>query len=136
MTMPSFPDAPPLLTDADVLRRVEALIGPASSPRTLWLLPVDGDDRQTPVVTPIDDVPRRPDDMVDGLGTVLAGIAPDLATAGGSGSVIFVLERLGSDHVSADDREWAEVLEVTCTRIGVGLRGVYLSTRAGVRHLR
>ena len=97
--MPSFPDAPPLRTDAEVLERVEQLVGRAASPSTLWLLLVDGDDRQTPAVMPIDDVPPWPDGFVDGLAQVVAGIAPDLTTANGPGSVIFVREQIGRAHV-------------------------------------
>jgi hypothetical protein len=64
-------DAPPLLTDDDVKRRVEALVGPALRDRTLWLLFVDGDSRQAPVVMPINDLPRLPDGVITGLGSVL-----------------------------------------------------------------
>lgn len=136
MTMPSFPDAPPLLTDDDVLERVQALIGPASAVRTLWLLLLDGDRRQTPVVMPIDDVPPRPDDgLVGGLGKVLTGTVSDLATDAGPGSVVLVLERRGGEHVTPEDREWAAALAAMCLRVDVVLRGVYRNTRRGVRRL-
>ena len=51
--LPSPRDLPPLLTAEDVTRRVAMLIGTAISDGTLWLLFVDGDDRQAPVVVPI-----------------------------------------------------------------------------------
>jgi hypothetical protein len=133
--MPSFPDAPPLRTDAEVLERVEQLLGRASSPSTLWVLLVDGDDRQTPVVMPIDDAPPWPDGFVDGLAPVVAGVVPDLATRNGPGSVIFVRERLGSRHVTDQDRAWAQGLTSMCGRVGVVLRGVYGSTPFAVRRL-
>lgn len=45
MTPSNYADAPPLLTDADVLLRVEQLIGPAAAERRLWIMWVDGDGR-------------------------------------------------------------------------------------------
>jgi hypothetical protein len=41
--MTHIDDAPPLLTDADVLDRVTELVGPAAVRRQLWLLFLDGD---------------------------------------------------------------------------------------------
>jgi hypothetical protein len=38
-----------------VHERVEALIGRATQDRCVWLLLVDGDRRQTPVVMPLED---------------------------------------------------------------------------------
>lgn len=90
MTIPNFADAPALLTDTDVLLRVEQLVGHAVADRTLWIMWVDGDGRQAPVVMPVEEFPRDPEPaQLDGLATVLGG-----------------------------------------------LRGVYLSTRRGVRRLR
>ena len=51
--------AGPLLTDADVHERVDALIGRATQDRSVWLLLVDGDRRQTPVVMPLEGSPLR-----------------------------------------------------------------------------
>lgn len=135
MSIPSFATAPPLTTDAAILERVEQLIGPAAVRRRLWLMFVDGDQRQAPVVMPIDDIPPRPDNMIDGLGAVLAGFTPDLATDTGAGSVIFVLERLGDERVTPADRAWVQALSGMCEDVGVAGRGVYRSTRAGVRRL-
>jgi len=135
MSTPSFATAPPLTTDDAVLERVEQLVGRAIVPRRLWVMFVDGDQRQTPVLMPIDDIPPRPDRTVDGLGQVVAGIAPDLATDTGSGSMILVLERLGDERVTPADRAWAEALSTMCTDVGMALRGVYRSSPGGVRRL-
>jgi len=82
--------AAPLLTDADVQERVDALIGAAIQDRCLWLILVDGDRKQAPVIMPIEDSPPRPDpDMVDGLQTVLAGFVEKLATDAGPGACVF-----------------------------------------------
>ena len=133
--LPSPSVAPPLLTDHDVLRRIETLIGPALRDGTLWLLFVDGDRRQAPVVVPIEDLPRLPDAMVIGLGEVLEGLLPELATAAGPGAVVFVRERLGRDEVLPDDRVWAAVLTTMCRARAIALRGVHLSTPGGVRRI-
>jgi hypothetical protein len=137
MTSPPSPaTAAPLLTDHDVLRRVEALIGPALQDGTLWLLFVDGDHRQSPVVVPVEDVPRLPDAMVAGLGQVVEEVLPDLATAAGPGAVVFVRERLGRDEVVPDDRVWAAALTAMCRARRLALRGVHLATPGGVRRIR
>jgi hypothetical protein len=136
MTGISPETAPPLRTDDDVAHRVAALVGPAARDDTLWLLFVDGDDRQAPVVMPIEELSGPPDDeMVTALGDVLEGFLPDLATAAGAGSVVFVRERLGPDRVLPADRAWAEALEMMCRKRVIRLRGVHLSTRRGTQRI-
>ena len=86
MTELSPATAPPLRTDDDVARRVAALIGCATGNDKLWLLFVDGDDRQAPVVMPVEEMSGPPDgELVAALGDVLEGFLPDLATAAGVG---------------------------------------------------
>lgn len=122
--------APPLRTNDDVARRVAALVGPAIRDDTLWLLFVDGNDRQAPVVMPVEELSGPPDDeMVTAMGDVLEGFLPDLATAAGAGSVVFVRERLGPDDVLPADCAWADALVRMCRKRGIRLRGVHLSTR-------
>ena len=121
MTELSPATAPPLRTDDDVARRVAALIGCATGNDKLWLLFVDGDDRQAPVVVPVEEMPGPPDgEVVTGLGDVLEGFLPELATAAGAGSVVFVRERLGPDFVLPADRAWAEALARPERRVEVG----------------
>ncbi|MGI9002406.1 MAG: hypothetical protein ACR2GH_12165 [Pseudonocardia sp.] len=137
MTIPNSADAPPLLTDADVLHRVEQLVGPAVAIRQLWIMFVDGDGQQAPVIVPISDLPQRPrPDPLSGLTQVLAGLRDELTTDLGPGSVILTLERIGRDAVLPADQEWADALAVTCEQAGMALRGVFLSTDGGVRSLR
>lgn len=136
MTIPDSADAPLLLTDADVLARVQALVGRAITDRQLWIMFVDGDNRQAPVVMPVSDMPRHPPTgLLDGLAGVLRGVYGDLATDLGPGSVILTLERRGPAHTHPQDRAWAEALVRTCRSIDVGLRGVFLSSDTGVRRL-
>ncbi len=128
---------PPLLTEEDVLARVTELVGTAISDRQLWLMLVDGDGRQSPVVMPISGMPRNPDVRgLAGLSRVLSGLRAELATAEGPGAVVLTRERRGSDQVSPLDRAWARALTETCRTAGMALRGVYLSTPGGVQRLR
>jgi hypothetical protein len=136
MPIPNAADAPLLLTDADVLRRVTDLVGTAAVIRRLWVMFVDGDCRQSPVVMPISDIPEHPDPgLLDGLAMVLAGLREELATDLGAGKVILTLERRGPDVVLPADREWRRALALTCDRAETGLRGLFLSTDAGVRRI-
>ena len=135
--MTNFAEAPPLMTDAAVLVRVERLVGPAAADRRLWIMWVDGDGRQAPVVVPIDGIPRHPDpSQLDGLAEVLAGLRNELTTELGPCSVILTLERLGLDGVLPGDHTWAAALAEVCERAGTPLRGTFLATRGGVRRLR
>ncbi|MDN5749017.1 MAG: hypothetical protein L0H64_10965 [Pseudonocardia sp.] len=136
MTIPQPTDLPILLTDADVLARVRTLVGPACTDRQLWIMFVDGDGRQAPVLMPISDLPRHPDPgRVTNLARILGGLHDELATDLGPGSVILTLERRGPDSTLPQDREWAQALTDACIAGRVELRGIFLSTRGGVRRL-
>jgi len=136
MTIPNPANAPLLRTDADVLQRVEQLVGRASVARQLWVMFVDGDGKQAPVIMPISDLPLRPEaPVIDNLAMILAGLCADLATDAGGGSVVLTLERIGRDAVLAGDRQWAAALQKACDRAGAALRGVYVSTSGGVHRI-
>jgi hypothetical protein len=136
MTIPNPANAPLLLTDSDVLERVRQLVGQATVARQLWIMFVDGDGRQAPVIMPISDIPLRPEArVIDNLAAVMAGMCADLTTDVGSGSVVLTLERIGRDAVLAGDRQWAAALREACERAGATLRGVYLSTSGGVHRI-
>lgn len=133
--MTTSQDLPFLLTDADVLARVRRLVGTAITDRQLWIMFVDGDGRQAPVIAPVSDLPPRPDALVPRLGDLLAQVVPDLRTDLGHGSVILTLERLGPDMTGPPDRDWAQALTDACIAAAVELRGIFLSTPGGVRRL-
>ena len=133
--LPAPRDLPPLLTDDDIRRRIETVIAPALRDGTLWLLFLDGDQRQSSVVVPIEDLPPLPDGLVDNLGGILEEVLPDLATDMGPGSVVLVRERLGPDEVRAADRTWADALTSMCRVRDVVLRGIYLVTPTATRSL-
>lgn len=72
--------------------------------RTVWLVILGEDERPTPMIVPIDDIPSVPTTRdVDGLRTILAGIVD-------FGTVILLLSRPGADVVQEDDRRWARAL--------------------------
>jgi hypothetical protein len=124
-----------LHTDDDGFARVRDLIGSAIVDRRLWLMFVDGDGRQSPVLMPIDDLPCAPEpSLMSGLEHVLGGIRDDLATDR-PGSVLCTLERRGPDEVLAGDVAWAVALRSTCLEAGVEVRGMFLSTPGSVRRL-
>jgi hypothetical protein len=49
--------------------------------------------------------------------------------------VILTFERRGTSDLLPADREWAAALANMCERAGVRLRGLFLSTDAGVQAL-
>lgn len=118
-----------------MLARVEQLIGPAVRNCTLWLLLVDGDRQQAPMIVPLDDVPYLPDDTVDGLGRVLEDFLPALATDSGPARSYSSPSASGRP-VSFRPTATGPALAAVCDRSGVLLRGVFSSTRGGVRRLR
>ncbi|GAA4926813.1 hypothetical protein EV188_10844 [Actinomycetospora succinea] len=130
-------NAPLLLTDDDVHDRVAAIVGPAARDGCVWLMLVDGDRRQTPVVIPIGDSPRHPEThLVAGLRDMLAHLAGQLATDAGPGACLFALERFGPRETGPADEEWARALHGAASGAGLGTVGVFLSTPDGVRRVR
>lgn len=122
-------DLPPLRTDEEVLARVGTLVGTACT-HQLWIMFVDGDGRQSPVIVPLADVPQ-----LAGLARVLRGLHGELSTDRGPGAVIVTRERTGDDTVLDADRAWAAALADVCRAAGVALRATLLSTPGGVRWL-
>ena len=122
-------DLPPLTTDEDVLARVRTLVGVARTPQ-LWVMLLDGDGKQSPVVVPVADIPRP-----DALVRVLRGLRAELVTDRGPGAVVVTRARTGADTVLDADREWAAALAEVCRAAGVVLRATVLSTPGGVRWL-
>ncbi|WP_433781090.1 hypothetical protein ACQPX6_15505 [Actinomycetospora sp. CA-101289] len=85
---------------------------------------------------PIEDSPPRPDpELVDGLQTVLAGLADELATDAGPGSCVFVWERLGARRRDGDEL-WADALEGAVRGAGIACLGIFVSTPVGIRRAR
>ena len=133
MTTPHMADTftGPVHTDADVLSRVELLIDPVDRLRqSLWLFFLDRDDKQSPVVVPVEDVPDDPEpDLVGNLcwiiAEVLRGTEPE-------GSVIITLTRPGPAVVGEMDRLWHERLQDAAILHSARIRMMCLATPAGV----
>lgn len=131
---PDLDLAVPVVTDHDVLCRVDCLLDPASrSRRSLWLLFLSGEGMQLPAVVPIDDVPDRPEPLLVGnLCGVISDVLDDVAPGG---SAVVALTRPGEETVSGDDRYWFHALYDAARERGTPLRMLCLATRSTVRQL-
>ncbi len=124
----------PLMTAADVLDRVGSCIDEHSrTGRSLWIMFVDPDGVQLPVLVPIDDVPESPE--LRDARAVCQMIAHVLDDAAPGGSAVISLARSGSGKVRESDRRWASTLRDAAADGGATLRMVCLATRDGIRQL-
>jgi len=124
-------DLEPLTTDALIEQRVESLIGKAQN-RQIWLLFLDQNQVQSPLVLPVSDVPVAPaPDDLDNWCELIRGTTQ----AVDAGDVIVVIERYAPDRLTDADRGWARMMSDGCRVAGVTLRAVLLSHRHGVRLL-
>jgi hypothetical protein len=119
----------PLVTDAEIERRVADLIGRANS-RQLWLLFLDEFAVQLPVLIPIESLPSEPtateaERVIHRMRELMVEI--------GASAVVTVLERYGAATLTAQDAAWARALHAGCDEQGVALRAQLLSHRTGVR---
>jgi hypothetical protein len=119
----------PLVTDAEIERRVADLIGRANS-RQLWLLFLDEFAVQLPVLIPIESLPSEPtateaERVIHRMRELMVEI--------GASAVVTVLERYGAATLTAQDAAWARALHAACDEQGVALRAQLLSHRTGVR---
>jgi hypothetical protein len=107
MTRPQLADVP-VHSAEELTARITVLVDPpVFGARSLWLLWLDPDGLQLPLVVPIDDVPLALDPRLpEGLLTLHDG-----ALDGASGfHLAMVLCRPGRPTPTGDDHEWAEQL--------------------------
>jgi hypothetical protein len=124
-------DLEPLTTDALIEQRVGSLIGRAQT-RQIWLLFLDQNHVQSPLVMPISDVPVAPaPDDLDNWCELIRGTTEAVDAA----DVVVVIERYASERLTDADRGWARLASDGCRVAGVTLRAVVLSHRHGVRLL-
>jgi hypothetical protein len=104
-TLTPAPQSTVVSSAADLAELWRALMGDGGfGRRTLWLGVLDASGRTTPVLVPIDDIPRRPSESdAAGLRRILSDIA-------GYGTVVMLLSRPGSDTLQDDDRCWGQAL--------------------------
>jgi hypothetical protein len=128
---PDFDVSAPLDTDADVLERVDRLIGEdARRDRSLWLFFLTADAVQLPVVVPIDDVPVDPDPGT--AGNICDLIARVLNDAAPGGSAVITLVVGDGRGVTDSDRQWFAAVRTAAAMTGVRLRMLCLATGDGV----
>ncbi len=129
MKPPAYEDSKlvPLSTDALIQQRAAALIGKAIR-RQLWVMFLDGNDVQLPVLVPIDGLPTEP-----GEGDQLSRALRELVDGVGAHSVVLVLERYGGQELTASDMAWARALHDAAASAEIRLRATLLSHRRGVR---
>lgn len=127
-------DYPPI-TDVDGLRqRWRSLVGTERfGRRSLWLIFLDAEGIQLPIVMPIDDVPARPDrTMLAGLGEILGQVRiADRHVA----SVAMLLSRPGDDAATAADWTWARELGRVLSRAGMPTWPLHLATNDQVQRI-
>ena len=100
---------PELLSQADLEAAWRHLIRPLGfRRRSVWLLLIGGDDRPTPVITEVTDLPDTPDaEATDGFGQVLGDLLRDVEPAG---RWALLLSRPGAHPTDEFDRGWAGAL--------------------------
>lgn len=124
----------PLLTERDMVARVRDLLAPASDPARLWVLVLDAEGRQTPLLIPIDQRPVFPEPaLLDGLAAALTALIDENVT--GRGQVMFVVERLGPFGPTHEDQCWAAALAGACARADLAQAGTFLLSPGGVSPL-
>jgi hypothetical protein len=129
MTIPPHDTLLPLTSDTLIEERVRILIGRAHQ-RQLWLLFLDRQDVQLPVLIPVDSLPGDPEPSAT---VAVIGRVLDLMEDIGSHALIIVWERYGSSTLTPQDLAWARSLASACHQARVPLRAMLLSHRSGVR---
>ena len=115
----THPDNLPPVRSQDDLRRLwRMLMGPLGfGGRSLWLLVLDADDRPTPLILQIEDLPRRPDPgQLSGVVRVCQDVLREQVIGG---SVVFLLTRPGQRGVTPDEAVWARDLHQAVRKAGL-----------------
>ena len=130
MAIPKFDDVRDerLTADEDVMQRVGALLQRAVR-RQLWLMFLDDEARQLPVIMP-SYVPRSPS---DGHRSHFASFVGVLTEDVEADAIVMVYERRGSDELRDADRRWLRFIADACTEASVPLRGPLLLHDGGAR---
>jgi hypothetical protein len=117
-----------LAADETLLDRVRDIVEGAYR-RQLWLMFLDEEHRQLPIVIP-HDVPSSPNrSHRAGFRPFIAELVDEIRPT----SIVAVLERPGPDIVRRGDREWFAVVDDACRAAGVVPRGPILVHDDGFR---
>ena len=126
----------PLTTRGEILERVDDLVGTAVA-RQLWLLFVDEDDVQLPILVPLDHIPVRPSDRERrSIEFLIDSVCAECDWAGTPvAGVIVVHERYASPQLQNADREWARTVRDVVVDSGLAFRAAAISHSSGTRLL-
>lgn len=116
-----------LTTQEDVLQRVSALLGRANT-RQVWLMFLDDQGRQLPLIMPSYAPPTPRSDAHDQLARFFRAITDEAEAA----TLIVTYERRGKAQVTDADRLWLDTLTAACRRAEVDFIGPFLCHSAGV----
>ncbi|WP_166983119.1 hypothetical protein [Paramicrobacterium fandaimingii] len=119
----------PLVSDEQIEDRVADLIGRAIK-RKWWILFLDENGVQLPMIVPVDGAPLVPDEAatehsIEGLRVIMDEI--------GAAEVILVWERPTGSTVTLPDRVWASSMARAARDRGIRVRAQLISHRTGVR---
>jgi len=124
----------PVITDADVLTRVDVIIEPENrTPLTLWVFFLNPDGTQPMVIMPIDDIPGQPD-VEDGE-FVFQMLSPLYGPDSPGGSLILTISRDGTIALTEGDERWLRALQHGVAEYAAPVRMFCLATPEGVREL-
>jgi hypothetical protein len=125
----------PVVTDAEVLARVDAIIEPdARRERSLWLFFFHSDGTQAPVIVPLDAMPEMPGEEDAEVPFHMLrhfyGLDDDSDL-----SFVLAICRDGPLELTASDRQWLRMLQRGITEHAAPVRMICLATPDGVRGL-
>jgi hypothetical protein len=108
MTTPATAEVP-VRSATELTDRWKRLLDPPTfRARTLWLAWFDAEGNQSPVVVPVENLPRSPDPtMFDGLRTLNEAVASHL---GDGGHLAMAICRPGKAVAIDSDDEWVDAL--------------------------
>ena len=125
-------DAAPVTTIDEARERVGELVGQANR-RQLWLMLLDANGIQLPILIPVDGIPLRPEP--GDVGPIAASINEILTEQAPGGSVILTLERPGTSALTAPDQAWARELNASFGKV-MRIAGMFVAHDEGVCELR
>lgn len=121
------PFEPVIRSQADLEAAWRHLIRPLGfRGRSLWMLLIGPDDRPTPVITEVAELPETFDDEAsDNLAVVLVDVMRDVEP---DGRWALLCSRPGGGGANDADRGWAGGLYNTCRRHGIAHDVIHLAT--------
>jgi hypothetical protein len=125
----------PVITDADVLARVDEIIKPvARRERALWLFFFYSDGTQAPVIVPLEDMPELPEEDDTEVPFHMLrhfyGLNEDDDL-----SFVLTLCRDGTLELTESDRRWLRLLQGGIKEYAAPVRMLCLATPQGTRAL-